>query len=119
NDLRVDGSGSVYAVDTVGRAVYVFDPSGALSSSFGAWSDEGVLFFPVSIAVNNKGDIYVLDSHRGRIEVFDRSGALEFTVSRKGVGVGEVYNPSYLFIDAAGRLYVIDGARVQVFQEGK
>lgn len=32
---------------------------------------------------------------------------------------GELSYPSYIFIDRAGRIYAIDGNRIQIFQEEK
>ena len=114
NDVRVDDRGYLYAVDTLARSVYVFDDKGSVVSRFGRGMD-----FPVSVAVTKKGLIYVLDRHAGKILVFDAEGREQYELSRKGMGFGELYNPSYIFIDGEGRIYAIDGARIQVFEEGK
>ena len=114
NDVRVDGSGYLFAVDTLGRTVYVFDGKGSVVSRFGK-----DLRFPVSVAVNNAGLIYVLDGHAGQVLVFDTDGRIQYTVLKRGMGQGELYNPSYIFIDGPGRIYTIDGGRVQVFEEGE
>jgi len=117
NDVRVDDAGWVYAVDTLGRTVYVFDDKGGVAARFGGGKTG--LKFPVSIAVNKSGLIYVLDRHAGQILVFDRDGRIQYTISRRGMGRGGLYNPTYIFLDAGGRIYTIDGARVQVFEEGE
>ncbi len=117
NDVRVDGKGFVYVVDTVGATVYVFNEKGALVTSFAGNGGESDLVFPVSVAVNSKGLIYVADRFLSQIMVYDRFGSLQYTLLSKGVIPGEIYHPSYIYIDKADRIYVIDGARVQVFKE--
>lgn len=117
-DVRVDGNGSVYAVDTVGGKVYVFGSGGELVSRFGKKGDiKGEFRFPTSLAVDSRGLIYVLDRHAGNILVFNRSGGLQFTIASPGPKEGQLDNPSYIFIDDEDRVYTIDGGRIQVFQK--
>lgn len=118
NDLRVDDDGYVYALDTIGRTVYVFDKKGGLVSSFGG-REKGLFLFPVSIASGRSGLVYVVDRHAGKILVFNRSGGFQYAISKKGAKDGELSTPSYLWIDDSGRIYVIDGNRIQVFKEEK
>lgn len=117
-DLRVDDEGYVNALDTVGRTVYVFDKKGGLVSSFGGM-EKGLFLFPVSIASGRGGLIYVVDSHAGRILIFNRSGGFQYAISKKGTKDGELSTPSYLWIDDSGKIYVLDGNRIQVFKEEK
>lgn len=118
SDLRVDDEGYVNALDTIGRMVYIFDKKGGLVSSFGG-SSSGLFLFPVSIASGRGGLVYIVDRHAGKIMVFNRSGALQYTISKKGSRDGELVTPSYIYIDESNRIYVIDGNRIQVFQEVK
>jgi DNA-binding beta-propeller fold protein YncE len=119
-DVRVDRDGNVYAVDTLGRTVYVFTGNGKLISRFGKrGSIKGGLRFPTSLAVDRSGLIYVLDRHAGSILVFNRSGAFQHTIASPGPKVGELDNPSYILIDDEDRIYTIDGGRVQVFRKTK
>ncbi|VAW35701.1 hypothetical protein MNBD_DELTA02-1164 [hydrothermal vent metagenome] len=117
NDVRVDGRGNVYAVDTVGASIYVFNDKGGLVTRFGGKAGEAGLVFPVSVAVNSKGLIYVADRYLSQIMVYNRFGALQFTLLSKGVIPGDIYHPSYIYIDKSDLIYIIDGARVQVFKE--
>ncbi len=114
NDVRVDDRGFVYAVDTLAAKVYVFNDKGRLVSKFGG---DGRLVFPVSVAVDSRGYVYVLDRHPGVIRIFDKTGRLQYDLLKKGYNPGELYNPSYIYIDAKDRIFTIDGNRVQVFKE--
>ncbi len=120
NDIRVDDMGRVYAVDTIGRRVYVFDENGKMVYSFGNKDgDDGKynLSFPVSIAVDRTGSVYVLDQHKARIFVFNNNGVFQYTISNAGVKEGEFFHPSYIFLDNEGRIYIVDGNRIQVFHK--
>lgn len=114
-DVKVDSEYNVYAIDTVGRRVYVFNNTGELISSFGG---SQVFDFPVSIAVDSKGLIYVVDRHKGSVLVFDKTGEKQFTISRLGFKEEELYYPAYIYIDKADRIYVVDSSKVQVYKEG-
>jgi DNA-binding beta-propeller fold protein YncE len=119
SDLKVDERGFVYAVDAIGRTAYVFDPDGRLALKIGGRDSEVGFRFPVSIAVDQGGFIYVADLQKDQIFVFDRAGALQHTIGRPGVREGELNHPSYIYLDREGRIYIIDGDRVQVFVESK
>lgn len=120
-DVKVDDKGDVYTIDVLSGNVYVFDSKGGLVARFGsrASGSRGNFRFPASLAIDRNGLIYVVDQHAGSILVFDRKGNLQHTISRHGVKEGELSNPSYIFIDKEGRIYLIDGNRVQVFKEEK
>ncbi len=115
-DVRVDKTGHIYAVDTIGRTVYVFASNGKLIRKIGT-DGQAEMHFPVSVAVDSRGYIYVLDRHGGRILVFNQSGTLQHMLLSKGVSLGELYNPGYIYIDGKDRIYIIDGNRIQIFVE--
>lgn len=120
NDVRVDADGNVYALDAVGARVYVFDALGVEITSFGGRSDKTTgMRFPVSLALSRTGLIYVADRHAGAVLVYDRTGQLQYAISGKGEREGELSSPTYIMIDDAQRIYVIDNNRIQVFQEAK
>lgn len=118
-DVRVDDNGEIYALDTIGRQVYVFDEKGNVISRFSGRDNKNNFRFPISLAVDKNGLIYVVDQHAGKILVFDRKGIFQYAISRPGVKEGELADPSYIFIDKEGRIYTIDSNRIQVFQEEK
>lgn len=117
NDIRVDARGYLYAVDSVGARVFVFDDKGQLVSSFGGRDGDGKLGFPVSVAVGSNGLIYLLDRHRGEVVVFNEKGLAQYTLMRKGYVEGKLHSASYIYIDSADTIYVVDGSRVQIFKE--
>lgn len=120
NDVRVDEGGNVYALDTLGGKVYVFDNSGNLKLKFGGKDSAGaaIFKFPLSLAVS-RDFIYVADAHAGTLFVFDKTGVMHHRIGRKGEREGEFSHPTYLFVDGSERIFVIDGNRVQVFKEEK
>lgn len=123
-DVKVDGAGSVYALDTLGSTVYIFDTNGSVASKFTVQraSDAKRVVggsFPSSVAPGPGGRIYVLDRHLGDIAVYSRSGTLQYILGRRGFDYGEHYSPSYMAIDESGRIFTTDGNRVQVLTEEK
>ncbi len=120
NDVRADGEGNVFALDTLGGKVYGFDRHGNLLNSFGGKDPAGRPYFefPVSLAVT-ESYIYVADGHLGTIRVFDKTGNLRHSISKKGEREGELSSPVFVFTDDAQRIFVIDGNRVQVLKEEK
>lgn len=120
NDVRADDDGNVYALDTLGNKVYIFDGSGNLTAKFSGKDSAGkpLFKFPVSLAVD-KNYIYVADAHAGTVFVFDKAGVLHHRIGKKGEREGEFSHPTYVFVDGAERIFVIDGNRVQVLKEEK
>lgn len=118
-DVRVDDKGEIYALDTIGGQVYIFDEKGNAISMFGGRNGKNGFRFPMSLAVDKNGLIYVADQHAGKILVFDKKGIFQYAISKPGVKEGELAAPSYIFIDKEGRIYTIDSNRIQVFQGEK
>ena len=117
NDVRVDNDkGLIYTLDTRGRTVYIFNEKGEVVGRFGNRgmdNERGRFYFPVSLAVSD-GFVYVLDQHKGEVLVYREDGKFLYSISRPGVKEGELIHPSYIYIDK-GKIYVIDGNRIQVF----
>ena len=71
----------------------------------------------MSLAADRKY-IYVADAHAGTVFVFDKTGVLHHRIGKKGERE-EFSHPTYVFVDASERIFVIDGNRVQVLKEEK
>ena len=82
NDLTFDRDGKLYVVDSHSAKVWIFNPDGSLSGSFGSLgSGPGQFMFPKAIAiayrtvgVDEIGEIYVGDQARQLVLVFDMLG---------------------------------------------
>lgn len=119
NDLYVDTEGTVFAVDTIGRKIYIFKKDGKLLKSFGGPAYKkggGSLLFPISISLDTLGNIHVLDSHRGKILVYDRLGILKYDIGERGFGMGSFHDPSCFILDKQRRIYTLESGRVQVLK---
>jgi gliding motility-associated-like protein len=129
----VDGSGNLYVVDNENNRVQEFPPG---SSSFsngvtvaggnGPGSGANQLFAPISVFVDTKGYVYVCDGLNNRVQQFPpgaTSSTNGITVAGgngQGAAADQFNNPSGVFIDAGGSIYVADfgNNRIQKFPPG-
>lgn len=73
--LAVSGNGSIYAADSGGNKVYVFDKKGAFLRAWGGTgTEQGMFISPTAVAIDNRNCIYVADSGNSRIQKFDHKG---------------------------------------------
>lgn len=118
SDIAIHFNGNLYAVDSAGRKVYVFDQSGQLINTFGKSGDgEGDFKFPSSIAIDSRGMVYITDKHKELIMVFSDTGGYVYSLGSPGEIPGKFRIPSFISIDDDDRIYVIDAGRVQVLKE--
>ncbi|MDY7001160.1 MAG: NHL repeat-containing protein [Thermodesulfobacteriota bacterium] len=118
NDVKVDRDGNVYTVNMLDGLVCVHDSQGKLKLKFGKrGKGRGEFSFPVSLAVG-KGLIYVVDRHKNKVLVFNSKGGFLFNFSELGWREGRLHLPSYIVMNEAGRMFIIDrqNARVSVFE---
>ena len=118
NDVKVDKDGNVYTVNMLDGLVCVHDAQGKLALKFGKRGKaKGEFSFPVSLAVG-KGLIHVVDRHKNKILVFNNRGGFLFDFSELGWREGRLHLPSYIVMNEAGRMFIIDrqNARVSVFE---
>ena len=118
NDVKVDKDGNVYTVNMLDGLVCVYDPQGKLSFKFGKrGTGKGEFSFPVSLAVG-KGLIHVVDRHKNKVLVFSNRGGFLFDFAELGWREGRLHLPSYIVMNEAGRMFIIDrqNARVSVFE---
>jgi DNA-binding beta-propeller fold protein YncE len=107
-------SGSLWALDTVGKVIYRFDSSGIVQKKIVVG---GEVSFPYALAIGPGGQIYVLDRHEGSVVVFDEGGVFKYRFLTKGQSRGRLYYPEDIQFDFLGRLCVVDSGngRVEIF----
>ncbi len=117
--VAVDRDSRIYALDSAGRKVHVYDPEGKPLLAFpvskgvpgGPWQ-------PKSIAVDSAGHVYVTDTAHNTILLFDRNGHFLNTWGKTGNYLGDFWTPVAIFIDQNDRIYIADqtNSRIQVYQ---
>jgi DNA-binding beta-propeller fold protein YncE len=114
--LTVDGEGNLYAVDARAKSVVVFSPDLVPVKAYGSLD---MLEHPVDAGVNDElGRVYVSDSKANAVHVFSKEeGELLFSFGSLGIGEGQFYRPSHIWVDREGLVYVTDflNFRVQAF----
>lgn len=116
--LAIRRDGTVLASDLTRGTVVVFDPDGKEIGTIGRrGGGDGLLSFPVDVAVDGAGQLYVADRHRHTILVYDREGRYLYEFGGLGGRDGYFFYPSALCVDDVDRLWITDmSKRVQVFQ---
>jgi len=82
----------------------------------GSESDDQYMFYRIwDIKTDAENNIFVLDSGATRIQKYDKNGKLVQTIGRQGQGPGEFQRPVELRLDKKGNLYVLEMAKVHMF----
>ncbi len=116
SDLAVDGAGTVFAIDSVGRRVYAAKRTDALLAPLtGAMKED--LAFPTAIAVDGQGRIYIADQNEGGIVILGADGSFRGRQSGMGWKEGQLREPTGVCAGIAGTIFVADrdNNRVQLF----
>jgi hypothetical protein len=60
----------------------------------------------------------VVDQHRNQVLVFNKEGRFVFDFSQLGWREGRLHLPSFIYMNGAGQIFVVDreNARVSVFE---
>ena len=85
-------------------------------------SGDGMLKYPLGVAVNDKDEIVVVDQNNHRVQVFDSNGTFLRSFGHKGEKAGEFTCPFGIAIDKGGNIFVSEfhNHRVQIFSlEGR
>lgn len=113
----------IYAVDTAGHKIFVFDLRGSKVSEIGQrGGGDGEFNFPTHIAIDKEGWLYITDSMNFRVQIFDSEGKFINKFGRLGNRVGTFSKPKGVSVDREGHIYVVDGIydTVQIFdREGR
>ena len=120
--IGVDGKGNVYVADTGNSRVVEISPFGELAPvPLLAYSGAQAFVTPVGIAIDKNNNVYVADAgnSNGIIEITAGGGDLQTPPGSTslaspttivGFGTAFITAPTGVAIDAAGDLYVSDGA---------
>jgi hypothetical protein len=117
-DVTVYGD-RVYVCDFNAHKIIVFDKeSGEVVQSIGeAGYEEGELFKPTHVAVDQEGNLYVNDAFNFRIQKFDAFGAFIRTYGYHSDSPGGFARPKGIAVSRENHLYVVDTAfeNAQIF----
>jgi len=105
--IGADQEGNVYLTDTRSNCIHVFDEKGALLREIGPNFDnrQEPLRSPFGIGFFPDGRLVVGEVGGKRISVLNQHGAF---LSFVGEEEESLENPSHLFVDQQGRIYVVD-----------
>ena len=110
----VVADGSVWALETLGKKVFRFNPDATIARTIDL-GDE--VDFPVSLDVEASGFLYVLDRHRNNVVAFGDDGRFRYRFLGPGHGQGQLHFPRQLRFDPWGHLCIVDegNGRVEIF----
>jgi len=105
--------GRLFLSDTVHRLVFAMDFPTGKSFEIGNRDDEGDLYKPLGVAVDDSGNLYVCDNTQRKILIYDRDGNWQRSVDGKTV----LNRPSGIDVAPDGsRLFVVDTGGVDTDQ---
>ncbi len=126
NGLAFDTAGNLYIADSNGNRVRRVDVTGIITTFAGngtvaGYGGEGnpatltPLSSPQGVAADPSGNVYISDTNHDRVIRVDIDGNIHTVAGTgtpgqagDGAGLGELYGPSGLAVDALGNLYIAD-----------
>ncbi len=114
-DFKVEGD-AVWALDRMGRTVYVLGMSGKAEKSFNLGA---AVTSPVSLALGPGGFLFVIDLHNRDVAVFDTNGKFKYRFLQPGIATGQLYFPAEIRFDPWDGMCITDegNARVEVYRQ--
>ena len=104
---RVDADGTITTIAGDGRAKYLGDEGPATEASLNT---------PAGLFVDSAGNVYVCDGRNNKVRRIDASGTIDTwihgIITRKSDGTPNrlpLRNPTSVFVDGNGHVYVADG----------
>ena len=118
-DIHVDGTGTIYALDSVNASIWTLEKGGTVFKAL-TQSMKDKMNFPVYIT-GSKGKLYLVDQNGNGVVVLGIDGAYQGRQLAIGWGQGLVYYPAQLCINGSGEAFIADRSnnRVQIFNIGK
>jgi sugar lactone lactonase YvrE len=116
SDIAVDGKGTLYVLDSVGRRVLAARKDQGAFAPLGS-GFEGEADFPTSLVADDAGRLFVSDLDGGSILALGPDGKVLGRLSGPGWKPALLRAPSQLCLDGHGHLAVADrdNRRVQIF----
>lgn len=116
-DVAIAPNGNVAVADTGNERIQVLSPAGDVVVVISAATLKlaPFSFVPRSVAYDAKGQLFVVDEFISRVWVVDAQGTAVRSFGGFGTGPTQFTYPCGIFVDVAGKVYVTDRSRVQVF----
>lgn len=107
DSVTADEKGNFYVLDTYSGLIRIFNPQGKLVFQFEPrYVDIGeALRGDLEI---HGGHLFFLDTEQGQLTKFTLRGKVVWRVGSKGIGKNQFLNPTDLYIDKKGIIYVAD-----------
>jgi DNA-binding beta-propeller fold protein YncE len=117
SDLALDGKGTLFLVDSVGRRLLSAVSDATVASPLGGGLNDDVAF-PIALAADGTGHVFVADQNGDGIVLVGSDGSFRGRFSATGWKEGLLRYPSAIAVDGKGLVFVADrgNSRVQVFE---
>lgn len=107
DSVTADERGNFYVLDTYSGLIRIFNPQGKLFSQFEPRYVEIGEPLRGDLEVHG-GNLFFLDTDRSQLTKFTLKGKVVWKVGTKGTGKNQFLNPTDLYIDKKGFIYIAD-----------
>jgi streptogramin lyase len=109
--VAMDNSGNLFVTDQDGNSVWKFTSSGGLITTF-----PNTFLLPMDVAVDGSGNVFEVELVGNAVRKLTNDGLLVRTFGSSGTAPGQFQDPNGIGLDAGGRVYVTDFARMRVLR---
>lgn len=109
---------NIFVADFKNHRIQRFDKDLNFISSLnkrGSNNNDEAFGYPSYCVVNNQGDLFIVDTENKRILKFDIFGRFSISIGGFDAGKFSLSNPSKMAVSHDGKIYVIDGKAIIVF----
>lgn len=111
---------NVYVADKNNNRIQIFDRELNFLSVFKTHeneSDQLSFSYPTCVGISTAGDLYILDSDNSRILKYDLTGNYLQQIGNYDSGSYKLNNPIKFSISRDGKIFVLDGSQIFVFDQ--